>query len=332
MSTRELVRRGRREVLILLGLSVWVLLAGRVLAADLDYPTKPVTIHVGFAAGGGAHIGATIVTGSSNKYQRQPFIINPRVGASGLVAADYFLKQPADGYNLFWITPDSTVALAKDPTKVSFGLKDFLFLGSFYHAPFCVIVPNNSPFKTIEEFIDYGKKHPNEMTASTSGIGGGQHLALEVFMREAGVKFIHVPFPTGTVATTAMLGGHVTWTVGSLVTLNPYLKSGQARVLVVFDTRRSGKYPEVPTAIEKGYSVVRTSRHALTARKGTPRPILDYMVKLFEQLGNDPAVQSKLIDVGNETRYMGPEETEKYYTEDYALASGIFKELGLLEK
>lgn len=329
MSTRQLVGRSKVKALVLFGLGVLVLVAGPVLAADTDYPTKPVTINVGFAAGGGAHVGATIVAGSSNKYQRQPFIINPRVGASGLVAADYFLKQPADGYNLFWITPDSTVAMALEPKKVSFTLKDFIFLGSFYHAPFCVIVGDKSPFKTIEDFIDYAKKHPNEMTASTSGIGGGQHLALEVFMKEAGVKFIHVPFPTGTVATTSMLGGHVTWTVGSLVTLNPYLQSGQARVLLVFDTKRSDKYPDVPTAIEKGYNVVRVSRHALTAKKGTPKPILDYLVNLFKQLGNDPAVLSKLTDVGNLARYMGPEETENYYNEDYEVARDTFVKLGL---
>ena len=130
----------------------------------------------------------------------------------------------------------------------------------------------------------------------------------------------------------AMLGGHVTCTVMGFGTLSTHLKAGRARALVVFSTKRDPKFPEVPTAKEKGYDVVRGGPPALIAKKGTPKPILDYLVNLFKQMGNDPTVQSNLAKAGFIPMYMGPEETEKFVNQDFELVSDILKRLELVGK
>jgi len=170
------------------------------------------------------------------------------------------------------------------------------------------------------------------MTYSTTGIASGAHLTFEILMKEAGIKLNHVPFPSGTAATLAMLGGHVTCTGGSFGTLSTHLKGGRARALVVFDTKRSSEFPDVPTCREKGYDVVRVTYHALIGKKGTPKPILDYLTSLFKQMAVDPAVQTNLSNAGFVSLYMAPEETEKYVNQDFELASDMFKKLGLVGK
>ena len=123
-----------------------------------------------------------------------------------MVCADYLMKQPADGYNLMWFTGDSTIAMAKDPQKFSFTMKDFVFIGYFCYAPHVLAVSKASPFNTIEDFIENVKKHPSEMTLGTSGIGSNPHLSLEMFMKETGTKLINVPFPSGNAATCGYAG------------------------------------------------------------------------------------------------------------------------------
>lgn len=328
------IRRSKMKALVLFGLGVLGLLSAPALAADADYPTKLVTINTGSSPGGAAWIGAQIMLEGLPRYYTKghPFIQVSRPGATHMVATTYFMKQPADGYNLIWLAPESWVAMAKDPQKFSFTIKDFSFLGYFYHAPFVLVVNNASPFKTFEDFFDYAKKHPGVITCSSVGIGSGSDLLLQMIMKETGIKITLVPFPSTAAATLASLGGHVTCTLKTFGSVSSHLKSGLARALVVFDTKRDPKFPEVPTCKEKGIEIFRGSGHALTAKKGTPKPILDYLANLFKQIANDPIVQSNISRAGFNPMYMGPEETEKFVSHDFEMASDIFKKLGLVGK
>ena len=323
-----------RQMLILLGASAFTFLTLPLLAADVDYPTRQVTVTVGMAPGAANYISLSIIAGAWNKYstQNQPLILTSKVGAAEMVATDYVMKQPPDGYNLQWICPNVTIALAKAPRKYPFSLKDFTFLGYFCKSPMVLTVAKASPFKTIEDFIEYGKKNPSAITVGTSGIGGGPHLTIEVFMKTTGIKVTHVPFPSGAATMAPMLGGHITANVNSFGTVASCLRDGSGRALVCFDTDRYPAFPEVPTAREKGYDAVRSLSLALTARKELPKPIADYLVNVWRQMGTDPTVQSALAKAGFVPQYMGPKETEKFYMEDFELVSGILNELGLIEK
>jgi len=177
--------------------------------------------------------------------------------------------------------------------------------------------------------MDYAKKHPSEMTLGSPGIGSSPHLCIELLMKETGIKITHVPFPSATAATMAMLGGHVTFYIGSFGTLSSHIRDGKARGLIVFDEQRYPQFPEIPCIEEKGIKLDRGSGHALIAKKGTPKPILDFLANLFKQLANDSIVKSNLIRVGFVPKYRDPEETEKYImTKDYGVATTVFQKLG----
>jgi tripartite-type tricarboxylate transporter receptor subunit TctC len=318
----------------LAGLGILMLLANPLLAAELDYPAKPVILNVGFAPGASASITGHIFAEGVQKYlpKPQPFIINHKPGASGMIAADYFMKQPADGYNLMWTPQDSYLRMALEPQKFSFTLKDFSYMGAFTYSPFTLSVNSESPFKAFEEFVEYAKKHPYEMTLSTPGIATGGHFTAEVFMKGAGIKLTHVPFAAGNPATLAMLGGHVTCTLMSIGTLSPHLKGGKARALVVFSEKRYPEFPDVPTCKEKGYDVLGFTWYSFVARKGTPKPVLDTLAQLLKQTADDTHVKSTLVNAGLVPWYLSPEETEKKVNQDYELFREIFGKLGLLGK
>ena len=328
------IRRGKMKTSFLLGLGLLILLPIPVLAADLNYPTRPVNLIVGFAPGGAASIAANIYVEALPRHFNKPypFIILHKPGAATMIAADYFIKQPADGYNLFWESGNLTPPLVMSPRKYDFTLNDISYLGHLAFCPYLVAVPNNSPFKTLEDYIDYAKKNPLALTCASPGMAGGAHLALEMLMQQAGVQITHIPFPSGAPGVTAMLGGHVSSYVGAIGMFTPHFQSGRARALVIFDEKRFPPYPDIPTAKEKGYNIVRGSTFALLARKGTPKPICDYLENLFKQLTNDSVLQSNLFKAGISPRYMSPEETEKFYNQDYKLVSDILNKLGLIAK
>jgi len=329
-STRQNQRK--RWIPLLLVLGLW---AGLGYAAGDDYPNKPVTINIGYAPGAAAGVGATIFSDQVQKYlpKHQPFLLNYKPGASGMVATDYFMKQPADGYNLMWMAVESVMRMALEPQKFPFTKEDFVYIGNFNYSPYVLAVSQESQFKTFEEFLDYAKKNPSVVTYSTSGIASQGHLTGEILIRDAGIKLTHVPFAAGTPAAVAMLGGHVTCTLSSVGTVSAYLKpGGKARGLVVFDEKRFSEFPDVPTAKEKGYNIVRDTYHFMVARKGTPKPVIDILTKAFRQTATEPAVQAMLLKGGLISLHLGPEETAKKVNNDFAITHDTFGKLGAVFK
>jgi tripartite-type tricarboxylate transporter receptor subunit TctC len=322
------------KLLVFLVLSGLFFLACPLLAADIDYPTRPINITQGMAPGAANFISLNIIAKAWDKYSgsKQPLVIESRTGAAGMVGLDYVNKQPADGYNLYWFFPNITIALAKAPRKYHFKLTDYTFFGYFCYSPMVLTVAKASPFKTIEDFVEYAKKNPGALTVGTSGIGGGPHLTLELFSKAAGIKITHVPFPSGTATMAPMLGGHISANINSFGTVRSCLMDGTGRALVGFGPERYPPFPDVPSAIEKGYDVERSLSLALGGKKEIPKPIQDYLVKVWKQMGTDPTVQSELSKAGFVPKYMGPEETEKFYMEDFKLCSALLNEMGLVEK
>ncbi len=327
-----LTNQRNRWIPLLLALGLW---GGLVYAAGEDYPNRSVTINIGYAPGAAAGVGATIFSDQVQKFlpRSQPFLLNYKPGASGMVATDYFMKQPADGYNLMWMAVESVMRMALEPQKFPFTKEDFVYIGNFNYSPYILAVSQESPFKTFEEFVDYAKKNPSVVTYSTSGIASQGHLTGEILIRDAGIKLTHVPFPAGTPAALAMLGNHVTCTLSSIGTVSAYVKpGGKARGLVVFDEKRFSELPDVPTAKEKGYNIARDTYHFMVAKKGTPGPVIDILTKAFRQTATEPSVHTMLLKGGLISLYLGPEETAKKVNNDFAVTHDVFGKLGVVIK
>jgi tripartite-type tricarboxylate transporter receptor subunit TctC len=306
---------------------VLTLLMANLYAAD-DFPSRPVTITVGYAPGGSASVSANIFTQLVPKYlpnERGAFIINHKPGATGMLAADYIMKQPADGYNMLWGTQDVVARLALEPNKFKFTLEDFVFVGMFGYSPYALMVNSESTFKTLEELVEHAKKNPSALTYGTSGIGNGTHITGELFQKAADIKLTIVPFAAGTPAVLAMLGGHVTCYLGTPGSLAPHIKAGKARVLIVFDSKRFAGLPDVPCSKEKGYDIsgLTHSYQFLALRKGTPRNVVTNVEKVLKQVASESRAKDGLVAMYMEPLYLNSEETKKMLKRDFDSVKAI---------
>jgi tripartite-type tricarboxylate transporter receptor subunit TctC len=319
---------------ILTGLGLFTFLAEPAVSLALDYPVKPIILNVGFTPGGAAGNSAQVFAEGARKYLPKPqsILVNFKPGAGTAVAADYVLKQPADGYNLFWFATDTCDKLAKDGHLLSFTLEDFIHIGTLAVGPQLLVVnKEKSSFKTLEEFLDYSKKHPGKISYGSPGIGSITHLTGEIIMLRCGIKIKQIPFKGSAPAMTALLGGHIDSFISSPGTLRTQIEPGGGlRVLAIMTRERWAKLPDVPTFLEKGYDVVRGSWYGVALPKGTPQPVLDILRETFTKTADDPQVKANISSLGYIILNWDPEETKKQSKEEFDLAKEIFKKVGLL--
>ena len=183
----------------------------------------------------------------------------------------------------------------------------------------------------FEEFLDYAKKHPGELSFGTSGIGTTTHLTAEIFQMGCGIKLNHIPFPGAAPGVTALLGGHLDTYFTTPGTVSAHIKPGGGMgVLVVMARERLVELPDVPTCLEKGYNVDRGAWFGLAAPKGTPQPVLDILQEVFKKTAEDPQVKANISRLGFIPLNWGAEETKKKAKEEFDVAREIFKKVGLL--
>jgi tripartite-type tricarboxylate transporter receptor subunit TctC len=333
MIIRQIKRRSMVKLFVLLGLNALFLLSGVTLGVAEDYPIKPIFLTVGYTPGGAAGISAQILAEGLKKYlpRPQPILINYKPGAGTAISADYILKQPADGYNLYWFGMELCGKLAKDAHKLPFTLEDFIHIGAFLGSPWVLPVKKDSPFMKLEDFIDYAKKHPGELSYGCTGIGSSSHVVAEMLQMRCGVKLNQIPFTGSAPATAALLGGHITTsfpTLGSVLThIQP---GGGLRLLAVFTRERLLDLPNVPTCLEQGYDLEHSVWYSVAVAKGTPPAILKILQESLKKTADDPQVKANISRLGYMPLNWGPEETKKKAKEEFDLSIEIFKKVGLL--
>jgi tripartite-type tricarboxylate transporter receptor subunit TctC len=333
------IRRFRRDARCWMGVFIGfiLLLSGMVASpgAAQDYPTRPITINVGFPPGSGAGIGSQLFADHARKYlpKPQPILINYKPGAASAIAADFVLKQPPDGYNLLWVLPDLMAKLVQDGNQLSFKKEDFAYIGTIGVSPCLVTVNKEGPYKKFEDLMDAAKKSPGKLSYGSAGIASGNHLSAEILMMKSGIRLNHVPFAGGAQAITALLGGHIDCFIGgSVAAHSTHIKPGGGLTpLIVMSRERWPEFPDVPTCLEKGYEIDRTVWFSLAAAKGTPQTILDFWQKVFRQTVADPEVKTALLKMGYLPGNWGPEETRKKADEEFEMAKEIFTKLGLIK-
>ena len=335
MIIRQIKRQSMVKLFVLLGLNALFLLTGVTPGVSEDYPTKPIIVNVGYPPGGSAGISAQIFADGAKQYlpNPQPILVNFKPGAGTAVAADYVLKQPADGYNLYWFQIDLIDKLAKDGQQMSIKLEDFIQIGTFVLTPFVAPVSKEKcPFEQIEDFIDYAKKHPGELSYGTSGVGTSAHLTAEIFQMRCGIKLNQVPFQGAAQSVVAVLGGHINTVFTTPASIISHTQPGGGlRALVVLGRReRWPDFPDVKTCLEMGYAVDRSFWRSLAAPKGTPPTILKILQETLEKTTNDPKVRANISKLGYMPVNWGPEETEKKTREEFDVAREVFKKVGLL--
>jgi tripartite-type tricarboxylate transporter receptor subunit TctC len=298
-----------------------------------DYPSKPINLYIGYPPGGATGPYGQVFAENAKKYfaNPQPILVNYKPGAASAIAADYVLKQPADGYSLLVFPWDLIVKLVKDGQELSFKMEDFIPIGVMGYVPAMLTVhKEKGNFAKLEDFIDQGKKNPGKISYGSPGIGAGHHLTGVVLEMRCSIKLKHVPFAGGGPALTALLGGHIDSAIQSITTFGANIKpGGELRALATFSQDRLQEFPDVPTFIEKGYDINRTSWYYLSAPKGTPKSVVDILVRVFKQTAEDPQTKIGLQRIGFVPMYLNPEGTAKKARGEYELTKEILKIAGL---
>jgi tripartite-type tricarboxylate transporter receptor subunit TctC len=284
------------------------------------WPSKPVTLLVPFPPGGSTDMIARTLAPKLQEKLGGNFIVQNTGGAGGTVGTAAVKRAAPDGYNLLVsslgplvIGPHLMKGLSYD------ALKDFDYLTVAVQAPNVLAVPASSPHKTFADVLAFHKANPGMMSFASSGNGSSDHLTAELFWLTTGTTGLHVPYKGGGPAMSDLLGAQVDATFMNINTGLPNIKAGKLRALAITSTKRSPLLPDVPTLEELGIKGVTVySWQAIAAPKGMPADIKTKLVDALVAGLNDPAVKSKLLDLGFEIVGNTPEQFTAFQATEFA--------------
>ena len=262
------------------------------------YPTKAVRVIVPFAAGGGIDMVARVISQRLQEVMGQPFVVENKPGAGGVVGSEIVATARPDGYTLLAVPISHAANVSL--TKMSFNpVTAFAPIIHIASAPNVVLVHPSLPANSIGEFIAYARKNPGTVTYASSGNGSSTHLAAEQFKMLANVELLHVPYKGGGPALVDLLGGHVSMYIGSLPAAIPHLRGQKLKGLGITSSKRAIELPELPTVIEggiAGYEYV--GWYGLLATAGTPPAVIDRLNAEVNKILKEPAILEKLAGDG----------------------------------
>jgi tripartite-type tricarboxylate transporter receptor subunit TctC len=275
-----------------------------------DYPSRPITLIVPYAAGGGNDLMARAAAEKMSKTLGHQIVIENRGGAGGSIATRAIAKAAADGYTLGL---GGTGTLAINPTlygNVGYDpRKDFAPVGLIATSALVVCVHPALSARSIGELIALAKTQPGKLNYASAGTGSGIHLGTEYFATMAGIKLTHIPYKGSGPALTDLVGGHVAIYFSSLPPALGLVKEGKVRALAVTGAKRSPIFPELPTVAEAalpGYEAV--LHYGIVAPAGTPRPIIDTLGAALRAAVMSDDLKARLADDGAEPLASTPEE------------------------
>jgi tripartite-type tricarboxylate transporter receptor subunit TctC len=291
------VKIPRRRFLYLAASAAAFPAISRVAGAQ-TYPTKPVRIIVGFAAGGVTDIVARLMGRWLSERLGQQFIIENRPGAGGNIGTEASVNAPPDGYTLLLIAPPNAVN-ATLYEKLSFNfIRDIAPVAGIVRAPLVMEVDPSFPAKTVPAFITYAEANPGKLNMVSAGNGSLGHVAGELFKMMTGVNMIHVPYRGGAPAIADLLGGHVQVISSPTPDSIEFIRSGRLRALAVTTATRSEALPDLPTVGDfvPGYEA--RAFYGVGAPKNTPIQIVDKLNREINAGLGDPKMKARLADLG----------------------------------
>jgi tripartite-type tricarboxylate transporter receptor subunit TctC len=278
------------------------------IARSQEYPSRPVRIIVGYAAGGGQDLMARLVGQWLSDRLGQQFVIENRPGAAANIATETAARATADGYTLLLVGPQNAIN-ATLYGKLNFNfLRDIAPVASISREASVVDVNPSSPAKTIPEFIALAKANPGKINMASAGIGSAGHVAGELFKMMTGINLAHVPYRGLAPAITDLLGGQVDVCFANLPGSIEYIRTGKLRALAVTTATPSEALPDVPAlaTFVPGYEA--SSIFGLGAPKSTPAAMIDVINKEVNAGLNDPKFRARLADLGSTVLAGSPAE------------------------
>jgi tripartite-type tricarboxylate transporter receptor subunit TctC len=274
----------------------------------LDYPTKPVRLIVGVAAGGANDTVARLVAEALSKRLGQPIVVENRAGAGGNIGLEAVVNAPPDGHTLLFATSANALSVAfYSKSNVNFA-RDITPVTSLVRGPLIMEVNPSFPAKTIPEFIAYAKANPGKINMASAGIGNTTHVAGVLFMMLTGTKFTHVPYRGGAPAVTDLIGGQVQLYFDGISGSLDHVRSGRLRALGVTTAERADVLPDVPAIAEfvPGYEA--GGWYGIGVPRNVPAEVVDKLNREINASLADPKLKARLADLGYATSGSSPAE------------------------
>lgn len=287
--------------------------ASTLVSAQPTFPTKPITLVVPFAPGGGNDILARLIAPKMSQQLGQPIVIENKPGAGGNLGADYVAHAAPDGYTVVIASSQITM----NPylgMKVPFHIeRDFEPVGKIGSVPLVLVANPEQPYRTLKEFIDYTRANPGKVSYSSPGPGTPQHLAGEVFARLNKTELLHVPYRGTGPSIADLMGNQVQVSFATYASAAQYVKTGKLRALGIAGQQRTSLMPELPTFTEaglKGYDV--ELWYCMLAPAKTPRAVVDKLNAALLTALKAPDLAEQFRNQGFEVKGSSPDELKTY--------------------
>jgi tripartite-type tricarboxylate transporter receptor subunit TctC len=322
--------------LTIAALSVFVFLAAPLLVmAQENFPNRPITIVAPFPPGGVADLTARPVAAAMEKILKNPVVVVNKTGAAGAVGMSYVANSKPDGYNLLMALSSISIIPEADKLfdrKPAYTIDQLVPLALISADPTILVVPANSPWKSLKDFVADAKKRPDQISYSSSGIYGTLHMAMEMLSHAAGIKLKHVPYGGAGPALTAVLGGHQEALASGPAVVIPQIKGGKLRPLAGWGAKRVAALPDVATFKELGYDVEFYIWAGMFAPKGTPEPVLKKLRDALKQTVQEAEFKDAMNKMQTPIAYMDAGEFQKFVDKDATMLAAAIKRIGRIEE
>jgi tripartite-type tricarboxylate transporter receptor subunit TctC len=291
-----------------------------------DYPSRPVRIIVPFGAGGPADVTARQIGSILQENFGQPFVVENRTGAGGVIGTVEAAKSPPDGYTLLMMSNTQTANESLVPERKYELMRDLAPIAPVNSSDLVIVVHPQVAAKTLQEFIALAKSQPGKLNYASSGQGTPYHMAGELFKTMAGIDVVHVPYRNSGEARSGVIGGQVQMMIDAVPAMAPNVAENQVRALATTGNARSTVLPNVPTAIEAGISGYEaTIWLGLMAPAGTPKAVVDKINAAVNAAIKRPDIVKLWTEQGAVPMSMSPEEFDKFLRGDIVKWAEVVK-------
>ena len=321
----------RRELLRLAGATTAVAVWPQAASAE-TYPSRPVRILVGYAAGGGADIAARLIGQWLSDRLQQQFLVENRTGAATNIATEAVVRSPPDGYTLLLVNAANAIN-ATYYENLSFNfMRDIAPVAGVGRFPYFMAVNPSFPAKNVGEFIAYAKAHPRRVNMGTGGAGGPDHASGELLQLMTGIQMTHVPYRGTAPALNDLLGGQVQMVFCTIPSAVQYIKAGTLRALAVTSATRLESMPEIPTVGDTVPGFESAQWYGLGAPAGTPAAVIATVNKEVNAALADPKLKARLDELGGVPLSMSPEDFGKFLANETEKMGKVIKAAGISVK
>ncbi|UYO95051.1 Bug family tripartite tricarboxylate transporter substrate binding protein [Pollutimonas sp. M17] len=291
-----------------------------------DYPDHAIRMYVPWPPGGGVDTMGRMLAEPLAKRLGQSIVVDNKAGAGGNIGTAIAARSEPDGYNLLMGSISPNAVNVHLYSKLGFDpVKDFAPIMFVSSVPNILVVPTASPFKSVQDVVDYAKANPGKLNYGSGGVGSSQHLAAVQFMSTAKIDIVHVPYKGTAPAEADLMAGQISLMLDTTTCL-PLIAGGKLRALAVASKKRNPALPDVPTFDELGMPIYASSWYGLMAPAGTPRPIIERLNReANEVLKSDKRVQTLMADYGAEVGGGTPEEFAAFMASETKRYESIVK-------